>query len=227
MDVVYVVGEHTDELRYSMRTLRNVEHDRVWVVGSLPDWAVNVGLIPGEDRWEKSRNIAEKMRLAASHPEVSDPFIYFNDDFFAMRPADIPNRHRGVADAPRPPGMLTGRLSLRESKAWTLWHLRDTWGVDPVISYDLVHTPMIVAKAGMVDAIDRARKIKLFAPQVRSLYGNLCEVGGEEGPNAKRGKASDTIDGRVWVSTNANSWPGKTGAEIRARFPNPSPYEED
>src|SRR5690554_4826136 len=111
MDVVYVVGQHTDELRYSMRSLRNVEHDQVWIVGTLPDWARNVRLIPAEDRYEKARNITEKMYAAASHPEVSDPFIYFNDDFFALKPASIPNRHRGKVDVrKRPRGHHNQRL---------------------------------------------------------------------------------------------------------------------
>lgn len=225
MDVVYVVGEHTEELRYSLRSLRNVEHDRVWIVGSRPAWATDVGIIEVGDQWEKARNITDKLYAAASHPDVSDPFAYFNDDFFALAPAEIPNRHRGKVDVKRPRGHHNQRLSLKESRLWTFWHLRETWGIDPVISYDLVHTPMMIDKAGLVAAVDASRRVKLLAPQVRSLYGNLQGVGGEEGPNAKLGHAKDTVGNRVWVSTNVISWNGKAGEEIRALFPDPSPYE--
>lgn len=226
MDVVYVVGEHTDELRYSLRTLQHVVHDRVWIVGHLPNWVRNVGHVLADDPYKKARNIAEKMRAAVNHPEISDQFIYYNDDFFSLQPAPIPVRHRGLADTARPAGLMGSDLGLNDSRKWTFWHLRNTWGVDPVISYDLVHVPMVVDKGLMAGFLDDARKVKLFSPQVRSLYGNRAGIGGSKGGNAKVGKAGDPIKESVWVSTNVNSWSGKAGDVIRARFPNPSPYEE-
>lgn len=226
MDVVYVVGDLTEELRYSLRSLRFVDHDRVWIVGSLPDWATNVEHIDVRDEWEKARNITEKLYAAATHPEVSDRFIYFNDDFFALRPTTVPNRHRGKIDVEKPRFEMRGRLSLRESREWTFYHLH-TWNVDPVISYDFVHTPMVMDKSGVAASIDKARSVGLLAPQVRSLYGNLCGIGGVEGPNVKRNHGMEIPRDWDWVSTNVNSWKSKAGAEIRALFPDPSPYEKE
>lgn len=46
MDILYLCrpGENL-ELRYSLRSLRNVPHGRVWIFGDCPDWVTNVNLV--------------------------------------------------------------------------------------------------------------------------------------------------------------------------------------
>ena len=63
MDIVYVLknGIHGDELKYSLRSLKNFTHDKVWFYGGKPE-----GLVPdvmveysqhGRSKWEKVRNM--------------------------------------------------------------------------------------------------------------------------------------------------------------------------
>jgi len=226
LDVVYVVGEHTDELRYSLRSLKHVVHDRVWVVSkTLPEWVRNVGHIPVGDRWYRVRNVVEKLYAAASHPEVSETFQYWNDDFFALQPTTIPVRHGGLVAPKKPGGLIPATFTGRDAHKWTHWLLRTHWNIDPVYRYELTHTPMVMDKHLLVDAVDQARAVKLTGPAIRSLYGNLNRIGGQEGVNVKVGKTNDPLKEKVWVSTNVNSWNGKAGKIIRNLLSEPSPYE--
>lgn len=226
MDVVYVVGVHSDELRYSLRSLVNVDHDWVWIVSeTLPEWVRNVGHIPVGDDWYRVRNVVEKLYAAATHPEVSETFQYWNDDFFALQPTEVVPRHRGVWTPRKPRGQQPPRLSLRDSFKWTHWLLHNL-DVSPIYNYELTHTPMPISGAGLVEAVDVARRHGLDAPRVKTLYGNFCRVGGEEGVNVKAGKATEKLKDPVWTSTNVNSWNGYVGKLIRERFPEPSVYEK-
>lgn len=222
-----MVGEHTDELRYSLRSLVNVQHDQVWIVSpSLPSWIQGVGHIQVNDNFEKVRNVAAKVYAAASHPEVSDEFQYWNDDFFALQPAELEVRHKEEWKPEKPPGNRPDRLGLTNCREWTLWFLHKR-GFSPIYSYEMAHTPMPVAKAGVVEAMDAAREAGLHAPAVRSLIGNWCQLGGVTTKvNAKCGNATEKFDDPVWVSTNVPSWNGYAGTVIREKFPNPSPYEK-
>ena len=49
MDAVYYVrpGDRNDELRYSLRSLANLPHDRVWIVGHTPPWVTGIESIQG------------------------------------------------------------------------------------------------------------------------------------------------------------------------------------
>ena len=91
MDIVYILKKdiQSDELRYSLRSLKNFPHDKVWFFGGIPedlkpDRAVYVEQ-RGTTTWAKVRNTIE---LVCRTREVSDDFWLFNDDFFVMKPVD-------------------------------------------------------------------------------------------------------------------------------------------
>ncbi len=95
VDVVYPLGSGStwgnNELRYSLRSiekhLKNCRH--VYIIGEDPGWEINnVTLIPFEDRWHPSRNIMEKIRVACRNQQISDEFIFMNDDFFLLQDVD-------------------------------------------------------------------------------------------------------------------------------------------
>ena len=226
MDVVYVVGpwDENEELRFSLRSLAaNVPHDRVWIAGHLPSWAAGVGHIPVGRRPSRFKSSTANLLAACRHLDVSAEFAYFNDDFFAVTPAeDIPVRHRGpvgdvLAAVPhshyRMGAIATARL-LREH------------GVDRPLSYEL-HMPMRVDKARMAKAIELGRSIP--ALHKRTLYGNLAGAGGEQVPDCKIHDRHTRIPpGAVWASTTDESFAcGAAGAQIRALFPEPCRYERE
>lgn len=100
-DIVYPVrpGTINEELRYSLRSLANVPHGRVWIAGHRPPWARGVGHIPVPPQATKYLGSTANLRAAVEHPEVAEEFLYFNDDFFVMTAVqEVPALHRGPVD---------------------------------------------------------------------------------------------------------------------------------
>ena len=91
-DVVYLCrsGEN-EELRYSLRSLKNVPHGQVWIFGGAPSWIsdrVNFVGVPQtdfnfRDAWKtKFENTRRNLYTATQQPEVSEHFLLMNDDFY-------------------------------------------------------------------------------------------------------------------------------------------------
>jgi len=98
MDVVYILRAWYDnclELRYSLRSLENIEHWKVFIIGYKPDWITNVVHIPAEDPYEiKSLNALHKINIACKDERVSDDFILMNDDFYIKDKTEIKYFHQ-------------------------------------------------------------------------------------------------------------------------------------
>src|SRR5690606_33337736 len=98
MDAVYFVrpGRHHEELRYSLRSLTNLPHDNVHIIGHIPEWVTGVIAHPRERPETKYATTTAHMRYACETPTISDPFILMNDDFFIVKKVRKLNTyHRG------------------------------------------------------------------------------------------------------------------------------------
>lgn len=223
LDVVYLVREGDNpELRYSLRSLVNVPHGTVWIVGHKPRWVVNVEHLPTRQSGSKWDNTLAGLLTACTHPDVSDSFQLWNDDFFALQPTNVPVWHKGPVVPVRQRRNDASHVGGREATR----RLLARWGVDPVLDYGL-HVPMVVHRRRMVDALRKAGS-GIVALHRRTLYGNLYRIGGEQMVDVTVGNRRDVWpDDAVWVSTNDRAFKeGRVGAAIRALFPDPSPYEE-
>lgn len=92
MDVVYILKENQEnlELKYSLRSLKNLKHDRVFIVWHKPYWVQNVIHIPAEDPYKiKSLNALHKITIACKDERISEDFILMNDDFYILKPTEI------------------------------------------------------------------------------------------------------------------------------------------
>lgn len=235
MDVVYVVaqGDGNDELRHSLRSLaKNLPHDRVWLAGHRPKWVVNAEWIPVKQYGRKWANSTANLLTACAHPEVSEHFYLFNDDFFILEPMDeFPVLHRGpvhevTADYNRRRGGNPGsyRLGMEQTR-----ELMVELGIEHPLSYEL-HVPLPVRKAGMAEALHIAaeRGKSIVAVHKRSLYGNLDGIGGRQIEDVKVIGQTLPIPRSLpvpCVSTGSTSWSGRVGRQLRKRFPEPGPYE--
>lgn len=213
-------------LRYALRSwAAHLPHRRVWLVGHRPPWAVGVEHIPIRQTGTKYRNTTAAMRAACQHPEVSDPFLYANDDFFAMRPwpDGVPVYHRGpvreVEDYYATRGNGAYLRGLRETR-----DLLVSLGHADPLSYEL-HVPLPIAKSGMLHALDVGRHLDVL--HKRTAYGVLAGIGGEQLADVKvlhRGPRFDTRAG--WLSTMPDSFRnGAVGDLIRRAFPTRCQYE--
>lgn len=230
MDVVYVVrtGDRNAELLYSLRSLSNVEHDRVWTAGHTPRWA-NTSPIPVNQVGSKYTKVLRNIAAIANHPDVSERFIFFNDDFYVMRPTTIPAIHRGEFVS----HIETMRGGYRSTALLTL-SLLNRWADPPYFSYTS-HCPVIFEKDKVSELLARLRSVNVSTVLFRTLYGNVFQQGGCQMPDFK--VSSPTIEsyrsvmGRhdgnpLFLSSEDHAFHyGHLGRIIAEAFPQPSPYE--
>lgn len=220
MDVVYVVRTGSnDELRYSLRSLRNLAHDKVWIVGHAEPWLRNYGYLATRQDGVSRRNAWQNLSAAASHRHISDPFVLMNDDFFVTAPVeDLIPQHRGSLLG----HAAEGNGDRHSGLARTATLLRGL-GVAEPLSYE-THTPMVVAREGFAAAVEMCASDPHLAP--KSIYANLAGLGGINGGDAKVHDTSEEIPAGPFLSTSDRSWARHpVGRLIRDMFPDPSPYE--
>jgi hypothetical protein len=106
IDLVYVLGSgsnwHNNELRFSLRSVaRNLENvGNIFIVGDKPKWIKNITHIPCEDPFKLNpdANIITKVIEACKNEELSEKFLFMNDDYFVINKTDattIPAIHKG------------------------------------------------------------------------------------------------------------------------------------
>lgn len=94
MDVVYILklDNFNYDLAYSLRSLYHnaTGYDRVWCVGYAPTWvSPDVDRIVTNQGNTKWRNALDNLVAACKHPDISDDFVLFNDDFFAINKVNL------------------------------------------------------------------------------------------------------------------------------------------
>ncbi|MGV2914544.1 hypothetical protein [Streptomyces alfalfae] len=227
LDIVCPVRESVvnEQLRYAMRSWSaNLPHRRVWLVGGRPSWAADVEHIPTHQGGTKYRNTTAAVEAACLHPDVSDPFLYVNDDFFVLRRrAGMPVYHRGPVAEVEAYYAARGNGAYLRGLRETRDLLADLGHPDP-LSYEL-HVPLPVHKRGMLAALEVGRHLEVL--HKRTAYGVLANVGGERMADVKilhRAPRYDTASG--FLSTMPDSFAnGAVGAFLRQAFWQPSPYE--
>lgn len=228
-DVVYITRDGRNaELRYSLRSLENLPHGTVHVVGGTPGWlspAVNY-LPRAQDALTKGENGRLNRELAFATSAIAEEFLLFNDDFFILEPLDrIQVWHRGPVaevltdyDLRHPGSYYT--VSMRR----TLELLRSL-GIREPLSYEL-HAPLPMHRS------IAANVSHFIAPHWaaghlhwRTLYGNLARIGGEYLPDVKTLDFQSDATGPIVSTSDQTFLHGAVGAQIRARFTAPSLYE--
>lgn len=226
MDAVYVNRDGDNpELRYSLRSLRNVRHGKVWVFGGAPIWLNSEEVHYRKNAQRSSAYLSTRAHLEAAckYEAVSDPFTLWNDDFFAMRyVGKIPLMHRGSlraavettahANLPWVKGMRETALML-ENKGFK----------DPM-SYD-GHVPLVVHKEAMLEALQWAKQAKTDAVHVRTLYGNLVDAPAEFHPDPKMLRKTDEFPAGAWLSSGDNTFRPTIEPVLRYTFPLSTKYE--
>ncbi len=236
LDIVYPyrLTPDDDEIRYSLRTLVNMPHGTVWIVGDKPPWVQNINHIPHRnEKRSRFRNALENVLAACQVNEISDRFILMNDDFFILTPTGLPPpAHRGPIATAHPNPARRRRTRGRQNGSpwkqgiWDTAALLKRWGVARPLSYEL-HMPMVVDRAVMADVLTRAiasnASVNLMQ---RSLYGNVARIGGEQRSDVKIAPSKRDLPDPTFVSTNNRAfYRGWIGQVIKRRFATPSEYE--
>lgn len=225
MDVVYplkATGEPYYELRYSLRSLRNLDHDRVFIVGGCPRWATNVVHLPTTQNRGKYDNLCHNIEVACKSDFISDPFIIFNDDFIVMQPVKEVTFHwRETVDEGIERYKKHGRMNDWIQPMKDVKLACEILGIENPVSYEL-HIPMVVHKEPMLQALQMIP----HGPVWRTMYGNLARVGGTKIPDVKIYSRRSSVPPGPYVSTNDDVFPfGAAAKQIRKTFSKQSRYE--
>lgn len=232
-DVVFIVREKVAraELQYALRSLANIPHGKVWLIGGKPEWVVNVEHVPFPDNPNKWQNISDKFKSLAHLDGLSERFIYTEDDYFIVKPFDrLPYLVR--------PAMLNDWVANyekgRKRKKLSGWpgYLQATRdalhaaGITDPYSFDL-HIPMEVERSKIPLHMDTGRPISW-----RSMCGNTSGREVEVAPrDVKIGvpKKVATVlkSGIGFLSSSDASFAKCVEPTLRRIFPEPCRYEKE
>jgi len=179
-DLVYVVGTGSkwfdNELRFSLRSVaKNLTGVRkIWVIGHCPCFVDNVEHLfyPDNDKSGNNNdaNMIDKI-LFACKQDITDDFIFMNDDFFILKPIhvdDIPVLHKGdFKDKPQSYWRING---IWQQRLLNTWNKLKEAGLSTT-HYDL-HCPMPMNKDKFIEVMSRWDYKPVPGLNFRSIYGN-------------------------------------------------------
>jgi len=240
VDIVYLVKNSvendSEELRYSLRSLKNIAHGKVFLVGESPAWVKNVIFIPVEQSRTRYENWTMNLMAAATNDAISEDFLMMNDDFFIMKPtSELPPTNLGPVKSvieqyeARYPGG-SDYISIMKR----LYEALLQRGCSNPLSYEL-HTPMTLSKT-------RVRRLYEDVAgqfiQFRSEYGNYFDLGGLTVPDVKvfidlrhnhpsyQWDPESYLEQQALLSTTGGAFNrGRVGDFVRSRLAKKSDYE--
>lgn len=232
MDIVYLVKNcyTNEELTYSLRSLVNLPHDRVIIVGGCPaninkHTLVHFPIFQGGNKYS---NTTANLKTICQNKELSEDFILMNDDFFILKPVTVEDLKvcRGPIDKvlesyvyrygtdanPYISGMRKTKIFLQDL------------GIKEPISYEL-HIPMVINKKKFLDMFSLPHIEGVKPLHKRTLYGNLYCKGFKEINDVKvLNEYYYPFGSDKFLSTEDNSWP-RVKPFMQNLFPNKSEFE--
>ena len=184
-DLVYVVGTGSkwqdNELRFSLRSVaKNLTgYGKVWIIGDCPCFVQGVEhrYYPDNDLSGNNNdaNMIDKI-LFACQQEISEEFIFMNDDFFVLKPMhvdEIPVMHKGdMTEKPKDYWRITGIWQQRLLNTFNQLKAR---GMSTML-YDM-HCPMPMNKTLFPEVIKNWDYKVEPGLNFRSIYGNTIHKG--------------------------------------------------
>lgn len=183
MDIVYILGTGSqwdnNEIRYSLRSLKNLPHRKVFVIGEKCDWfSDKIIHIPAKDPYQdKLKNAIHKLRIACRDERVSDDFILMNDDFYVLEKLDeVKYFHKGTLEQ-----SIKNHPTKNGKYYDTIVRTKELLNG----GYDYsMHYPFIYNKVKLLKIL---KEVSAYGNQwlLRTIYGNRNNVGGDERKDVK------------------------------------------
>lgn len=222
------------ELRFCLRSIEMhlLDIRNIFIIGECPAWVKNCFRIFCEDKpgvINRAYNIYKKIMLGCSNPDLSENFLFLNDDHFLLKDfeaADFPYLHRGPIIPHR-----IGNEAQERQMSNTVKMLKNV--VDESYDYD-IHCPIVYNKE-----IFSKMLADLLWPEfgygIKSLYGNsvakailknsFCEDLKFSEPLSKR-NIYKALEGKDWFSVSDKTLRlGEMQEVLQELYPSPSKYE--
>lgn len=224
MDVVYVYRKwpiNGIELRYSLRSLSNIEHWDVYIVWYKPDWIQNIIHIPMQDNlWSKYKNVINKYKTICEDERISDNFVLMNDDIYFLKEIlEIPYYTRGS---------LKELVRYYKEKYWQSSYMNvveKVYNLYPDWASFNCHCPIVYNKKKLKKLLDKIEDDEI---SIRSLYWNKYKVKGVEyWGDCKVFKWSMGIKDWEYLSTSDGAiYTTKIKEFLKRKFPKKCDYEK-
>lgn len=194
------------ELEWSLKSLRNVEHGDVYIVGDTPPYEVEATLIHHKSKIvSPNHNQIMKYKLACE--SITDEFVILcNDDFYILEPWDLTNFNMGqISDISHKNKADYYIKSLQSTEIYLRSNGLNT------LSYEL-HVPMLVSRVQLLAAINELVEASVTKDVLlRSYYGNRFNIESVYLDDCKH--VSDF--NRPFLSSTESSFMGSMGNYVR------------
>lgn len=178
----------------------------------------------------KERNIYSKIIKAIEHPEVTDNFIFVNDDHFltkAFDPFNLPFYHKGTLTETIDKNPGDYRKSLNHTRKFLLSQGKSTLDFD-------THFPIVYNKRKFLDIFTHKciNWDQPFGYVIKSLYCNMSGIEGEFGGDCKihhkmtYNDIKDKISDRSFFSTSDGCMNEDMIKVLKEFYPEKSEYEK-
>jgi hypothetical protein len=223
-DILFVVrdGEDNEALRYSLRSLSNIKHGKIFIVGYTPSWVSGLISIPvNQSNASDLENSNANLLVGLINPGLSNDFILMMDDIFIMRPLQVGYYAHGL---------LSDRIA--QYKRWNKFEqaysliTTQNWLMSHNMSSQLnceLHFPFSFNRQKLAIMFKLWGDKPLAQLRPRTAYGNmwLSQLRIEEANDAKDStNAKDNF-----ISAGRDFGTSDIGGLIKSIFTNPSPYE--
>jgi len=240
-DVVYVLGTgsqwRNNEIRFSLRSIaKNLKgYGKIYIVGEDPGGLKNVIHIPHPDELgpvNADGNIIRKVLRVCQEPELSNDFLFINDDHLISKPIKIKEI----------PAFHKGDMTTYSDQYWKFnpWRKRLMLTRDELIRQGLTanhfdcHTPILFNKVRFPEIVSRFDYATGIGLCMKSLYGNIAYPDGTQLTDQKKtvfryfslAELNQRLKHCGFVSYNDEGLNPALKAWLFHRFPEPSPWED-
>jgi hypothetical protein len=237
VDVVYVLGKGSpwdnNELRYSLRSLEKhvSEYRNIYIIGECPSFLQNIIHIPYDDEHpEKDTRIALKILDACHQKDISEQFLFMNDDHFitkSFNAIQLPFFHKGI---------IATEMNLPELNYNYKQTLLNTNSAliergYPAYNFD-THTPIIYNKKIFPIIFNLYNWNLKYSYAVKSIYCNTLGLFGKYMDDCKILKRHDysTLESltsdKQFFSISDSAIGDSLEKLLNTLFPNKSKYEK-
>lgn len=240
MDLVYALGTgsnwNNNELRFSLRSVaKNLKgYGHIYIVGENPGFITGTGIthIPYPDEYHGNAdgNIIRKVLRACQIKELSDDFIFMNDDNYFNKPmhvADIYPFHKGNMNQ-IDPNVFKGVWGIR------LGNTRAVLGAKKIVPLHFDHhAPILFNKQKFTELYPLFDYASLPGLTIKSVYGSVHYpkapvMNGEKVAIFKQYKLADIkifLQNALYVANNDLGLNHSFKYWLVMNFPVPSPWE--